>query len=290
MLDHPKWRRALRDGGDTALIIWWRLYSWCARFLTDGEVPADMVDDVADLGYSKVRSRALRALVDASLLTRRDDGGVTLVDYLQRNPSKQQVLAERERKAKSQRNYKDRRALTNQQPMAERTADDVPSQSHPNPIPFQEIDRRSAPREVPALELVTGVGVASAPALAPAEDPISLASVREVFAEWQRVHSHDTAKLDAKRTARIRGALKLHAVDQLKLAIRGALKDDWLMGRDPRAPRKYDGLETILRDNAQIERLIDLERGIGSRTRRYGSAQPNLGKTGFESLEGHDES
>lgn len=118
----------------------------------------------------------------------------------------------------------------------------------------------------------------------------SLRVVREVFAEWQRVHSHDTAKLDAKRTARIRGALKLHAVDQLKLAIRGALKDDWLMGRDPRAPRKYDGLETILRDNAQIERLIDLERGIGSRTRRYGSAQPNLGKTGFESLEGHDES
>lgn len=114
--------------------------------------------------------------------------------------------------------------------------------------------------------------------------------VRVVFDEWQRVHNHPTAQLDAKRVRRIRAALKLHTPEQLQQAIRGALKDDWLMGRDPKSPRKYDGLETLLRDTAQIERLIELERKGHERPRRFGSAQPNLGRTGFESVEDQRES
>ena len=31
MLDHPKWIRALRDGGADALLIWWRLCAWSSR-------------------------------------------------------------------------------------------------------------------------------------------------------------------------------------------------------------------------------------------------------------------
>lgn len=88
--------------------------------------------------------------------------------------------------------------------------------------------------------------------------------VRGVFDAWRSVHAHPAAKLDPKRTARIRRALSAFAPEQLEQAIRGALKDDWLMGRDAKSPRKYDGLETILRDSAQIERLIDLELGKGA--------------------------
>jgi hypothetical protein len=114
----------------------------------------------------------------------------------------------------------------------------------------------------------------------------SLPAVRVVFGEWQREHGHPQAKLDAKRTALIRRALKVHTAEQLGQAIRGALKDDWLMGRDPKSPRKYDGIETLLRDTAQIERLIDLETGktkpnatIGRRSKIH---QPDHGKTGWE--------
>jgi hypothetical protein len=134
---------------------------------------------------------------------------------------------------------------------------------------------------IPSRHGVTGRGVTHADADADADEnaiqegakslsspappaPDAIAVVRSVFDEWQRVHSHPTAKLDAKRTARIRGALKLRGPDELKQAIRGALTDDWLMGRDAKSPRKYDGLETILRDAAQIERLIDLENGKGT--------------------------
>jgi hypothetical protein len=106
-----------------------------------------------------------------------------------------------------------------------------------------------------------------------AASPDAIAVVRRVFDRWRELHHHPAAKLDAKRTARIRGALKTHAVEQLETALAGALKDDWLMGRDPKSPRKYDGLETILRDAAQIERLIELEQGKGGATPRKAPAR-----------------
>jgi len=50
--------------------------------------------------------------------------------------------------------------------------------------------------------------------------------------------------------------------DDCKAAIDGAAKDDWLMGRGPGAkPGGYRGIETILRDTAQVERLAALGRG-----------------------------
>jgi hypothetical protein len=65
MLDHEKWRRAIRNGGDGVLLMWWRFASWSSRQRTDGIVPGDVVDDV---GVTRARSRQLLALIDARLL------------------------------------------------------------------------------------------------------------------------------------------------------------------------------------------------------------------------------
>ena len=67
MLDHEKWRRALREGGDGALLIWWRLSAWCSRQRTDGIVPGDVVDEIGEIN-TKARHRQLGALIDARLL------------------------------------------------------------------------------------------------------------------------------------------------------------------------------------------------------------------------------
>jgi len=88
------------------------------------------------------------------------------------------------------------------------------------------------------------------------------AAVAEVFGCWQTVHGKQRSKLESKRTARIKARLaEGFTVEQLCNAIRGAKKDPFLMGKDPRAGRAYDGLETLLRDAAQVERLITLEEG-----------------------------
>lgn len=82
--------------------------------------------------------------------------------------------------------------------------------------------------------------------------------VRQVFAHWQTEHNHQTAKLDDKRRSRIKARLSQgFTVDELCKAISGAKFDTWLMGKNP-SNKPYDGIETLLRDAAQVEKLRDL--------------------------------
>lgn len=85
------------------------------------------------------------------------------------------------------------------------------------------------------------------------------ASVGVVFAYWARVMNHRRVVLDRKRFSRIAARLRENGRDasELLYAIDGAATDDFLMGRDPKAPRRYDGIETILRDREQVERLAE---------------------------------
>ena len=157
MLDHEKWRRAIREGGADALLIWFRLRAWCSRRLTDGEIPADMVTEVGEV-IGKTRLRALRALVDAALLARRDDGGFTIVDYLQRNPSRAQVLQERDRRAEAQRKRRSSRDVTGHAVTSEPPRNEVPSRPVPSrPVSLSnESEDTRAPDvpDVPGLEIV----------------------------------------------------------------------------------------------------------------------------------------
>lgn len=175
MLDHEKWRRAIRDGSDGVLATWFRLSSWCSRRLTDGLVPADMVDQVAELAGSKTRAKCLRALIDARLLAwcapgedslairrgdaeptpraRREGDDLAVVAYLKRNPSREQVTKERDRRAKAQKDYADRKKLMHQPPIGpshlepddDRDTDAAPSRPVPSrPAPVDpNIDTRA---------------------------------------------------------------------------------------------------------------------------------------------------
>lgn len=81
-----------------------------------------------------------------------------------------------------------------------------------------------------------------------------------VFAYWAARLHHPRALLDRNRELRILARLRESGGDWglLLWAIDGALSDDWIMGRDMRSPRAYDGIETIFRDRAQVERLAEL--------------------------------
>lgn len=95
--------------------------------------------------------------------------------------------------------------------------------------------------------------IASPPPEQPVVDP-----VRQVFTHWQTEHNHQTAKLDDKRRSRIKARLAQgFTVDELCKAISGAKFDIWLMGKNP-SNKRYDGIETLLRDAAQVEKLRDL--------------------------------
>lgn len=89
--------------------------------------------------------------------------------------------------------------------------------------------------------------------------------VEIVFAYWALKYGHPGAVLDRKRAARIAARLTKDrcTVSELLHALDGGLTDTWIMGRDPRATRKYDGTETIFRDREQVERLMGLAKPKG---------------------------
>ncbi|QDX29518.1 replication protein [Dickeya poaceiphila] len=92
----------------------------------------------------------------------------------------------------------------------------------------------------------------------PPEQPASQA-IKTVFSHWQAEHNHLTSKLDQKRRKRINARLdEGFTVADLCKAISGAKYDSWLMGKNP-SNKRYDGIETILRDAAQVEKLRDLD-------------------------------
>jgi hypothetical protein len=87
----------------------------------------------------------------------------------------------------------------------------------------------------------------------------TLSDVYEVFGHWQKVWNHPKAVLDPKRRARIRSRLKEFTVAQLCNAISGFRNSAWHTGEDPKGDGTvYDGIETLLRDAAQVEKGIGL--------------------------------
>jgi hypothetical protein len=146
MLDHPKWIRAIALGGDEVVTVWLRLLSWCSRNLTDGHVPGDMVAQVAQLKAGIKRSKALRALEEARLITRGEGEEITIVDYLERNPSASQVRAERERKIEAQR--KRRLGAREAELHATTEAEPCSVPSHPHPIPSPEREERALGNDI----------------------------------------------------------------------------------------------------------------------------------------------
>jgi hypothetical protein len=101
--DHPK-VLALLDGphGKAALALWTLAGSWCSRQLTDGQVPRVAV---ARLGGTLDEARAL---VTVGLWSEAGDG-FSFHQWTEHQPTREAVLSERERKARNQREARERR-------------------------------------------------------------------------------------------------------------------------------------------------------------------------------------
>jgi hypothetical protein len=80
-----------------------------------------------------------------------------------------------------------------------------------------------------------------------------------VFVHWQQTWKHPSTKLDRKRRKRIEARLKDFTADQLRDAISGFTHSPWHNGTDPKGQGTvYDSIDTLLRDNAQVEKGMAL--------------------------------
>lgn len=111
-----------------------------------------------------------------------------------------------------------------------------------------------------------------------AKEQLEQARAALVFAYWGKVMHKIRAILDLKRERRLRERLRENEgdVSELLYAVDGAKADDWIMGRDVKSPRPYNGIETIFRDREQVERFAEQRPAY-----RHGEAHPLATKYGL---------
>lgn len=80
-----------------------------------------------------------------------------------------------------------------------------------------------------------------------------------VFAHWQSIHGHKSAKLTADRRKVIGKALRDYSPDELCECIAGYKASAWHQGQNERG-QVYDGLELMLRDAKHIDAGIGYAR------------------------------
>jgi hypothetical protein len=257
---HPKTIRA----GNEAVGAFVRMVCYCAQYLTDGAVSAATAREIA-------RPKVIEKLLEVGMLEV-DGDGYRVHGYLERNPSRLQVEAERAAKTQRQNRWREARAQeTKTAPNAGNAprvdASTAPSQdaskdaAPSRPVPTrteEEIRNTSSPtrefesNDVQPLALEEPKTGADAPASASAGGVVV-----ELFKHWQRVHAHPQAKLDAKRRRAIERAVKSHGVDVVRAAIDGCAKSAFHKGQNERGA-VYDDLTLILRDASKIESFAAL--------------------------------
>jgi hypothetical protein len=124
--DHPK----VVQAGPAAAWLHVCAICYASRYLTDGFVPVGQVRKLADVPDSD----ALAAKLVQVGLWEAADGGFRVHDYLKYNPSRAQVMAERERNAARQEQWRTRNAVSNA------VSATAPS---PFPLPFPDPDPNS---------------------------------------------------------------------------------------------------------------------------------------------------
>jgi hypothetical protein len=302
ILSHPKFLRA-RESSELAFETWVALLAWVKRNLTDGFVPGNALAYLEGTRSSQKRAAAIRALVEAGLLERTPCGGVQLHDYSQWNESAATVKARRKEDATRKRSPAARheRDASSDAARYERDLGEAEAQvaNRANTGTYAKIPdgictdaSRARARSETETETETinspqspPGGQASLPlgggtpnggpepaAQSPRKDKPGAAEARRVFDAWRELHAHPgpAPKFDGKRQARILARLREgFTTEQLCQALRGALKHSWLMGENP-SGRKYDGIQTILRDAEQVELLIALDEGRGNVDGKHG--------------------
>ena len=152
LAEHPKLTRC-EDDYDLCLSTFVQLCLYCAHNMTDGIIPKRE--------EAKHDARAIALLLapfddGLGFLERADDGRLIVHDYLDYNPTKAQVIAEREANAERVRRWRDARrngsgnAVTN----GERTPAPYPyPEPSPNPSPKTADQKTSPCRPVPVENL-----------------------------------------------------------------------------------------------------------------------------------------
>lgn len=224
--DHPKVSELQEtEGGHEAIALWVLAGSWCSRYSTQGVTPTSRV---TRLGF--VTRDAADLLVKVGLWVTHEDG-YQFHDWRKYQPSNS---AESRRKAVSRASSKKHR---------DRLRDASPEKASDGHVTCHASRTRAFSRPDPSLIKSSNEDSS--------ESDSASADVRRVFDAWVSGFwsgRGQRPKLDDKRRRRIRARLKNFTADQLCEAL--GRVDGWYLEQG------HTGLETLLRDDAQVEKHL----------------------------------
>jgi hypothetical protein len=240
---NPKvWRAGKAATGLYAMAL-----SWCGEQLTDGFIGEAAMRMLLDDGE--------RPLVDGLLgagLIVTTEGGYLIPDYLEFNPSREQVRAQHAAHRDRQRRY---RASQDASRDGARDAE-VTRTSGARVDPTRPEDDPDTRR--PEDDPVRGTNVPSGgkpPGHLLRARTREAAVIENVFEAWRQSVGRHGVQLTEKRRKRIRARLaEGYAETDLVDAVRGWERDPW-----PER-RLQNELEILLRDGSQVEKFRDLQR------------------------------
>jgi hypothetical protein len=163
--EHPK----LVQAGPTAGWLWLVGLAYCARYLTDGRIPAATVPRLArDTIATRTRQRCVKTLVKVGLWERDTNGDIHVHDYLEYQPSRAEVLqmrqarveaghlggirsgAVRQARGKPEANAQ-ANASANAQALASESRSKRSSKIEPHPLPSPPMEEKEEEQALPLL-------------------------------------------------------------------------------------------------------------------------------------------
>lgn len=234
LADHPKLVE-LEGGGHfaEAVALWTLAGAWCARNLTDGNVPCNALRRLVPFRYAPAAEELVRVG-----LWEKTDSGWRFHDWHRYQPSKAKVLQDREKIRKRVAAHRAKgdpgNDVTNDEGNGVSTPAPVPV---PDPVPDQVSDPNGSSSESRQSR-----------------------DVKRVFEAWLEARPQaagPTPKLTKQRASKIRARLRDgYSADDLIRAVEGAKREPFLTGDNP-SGTNYFRPETIFRDAGTVERHVE---------------------------------
>lgn len=231
--DHFHSNPKIVQAGNAVAGLYARCITYCADYLTDGLVPGGIpwgflsqLHDPSDLV----------SLVTKAGLWEEVEGGYLIPDYLEFNPSKEEVLENRrkEREKKQRSRYVSPRESPRNSPQMS------PGES----------------RGTPGTGTGTGKGKGSSVVVSeepPTAESTADVDARALFAYWQERCGHPAAKATAERLRKVEARLREgYTPGQVREAIDGAARAAFVNDHG----RRFDDLELICRSGTKLEGFI----------------------------------
>lgn len=246
---NPKVLAAGLDGAG----LYARALSYCGAHLTDGYLPRAWI-----MGATEGRRGPINKCLAAGLITELGED-YTIRDYLEHNPSREQVIARREERSEAGKKGaakrwtgRDKKPSGPRGPSQGTSDSSSHSDSHGDSDSSQMANGwHSTPTPTPELQ-ETPNGVSSHH---PEEDdPLDEQAVQRVHAHWLTITGREQRRykrISPERRRKIRTRLREFTVDELLRALDAVAADDWV----DRA--KHSDILVLFKSREKVEGWLD---------------------------------